>query len=333
MMDAVWHTPFEYSWVLWGLIPWTIFALGIWRYRAAGHKRFSISQLPALRQKSWRQQLKIFSPLLPWLSGVCILFALAGPYERVQEEKVKGEGIDIFISLDLSASMLARDFEPNRLEVAKNVAADFSLRRPFDRIGVAAFAGEAYTVTPLTTDKQVITRFIQQLNVGQLKDGTAIGMGLATAVNRLSESDNPSRVIILLTDGVNNSGYIAPRTAMEIARQKGIKVYTIGVGTRGQAPVPYAKRNGKYAYRMAKVDLDEALLQEIAQQTGGLYFRAQNEQELKSIYAEIDQLEKSEVELEVIQRNVPALFPFVLSAGCILLVWSLLHLWILKLWP
>jgi Ca-activated chloride channel family protein len=324
---------FERAWLLWGILPWVL--LAIWYFTKASSNAAIASNHIGNFQivRSPRQWLYLFSRALPWLSGLALIVALAGPYYQFSEEEQFGEGIDIFLSMDISASMLAKDFEPNRLEVAKNVAASFVAKRPFDRIGIAAFAGEAYTLAPLTTDKSILQQFIQQLKVGYLKDGTAIGMGLATGVNRLEESESASKVIILLTDGVNNSGYIAPRTAMDIAKQKDIKVYTIGVGSKGQAPVPYARRNNRYAYRMAKVNIDESLLKEIAKATGGKYFRAQNAEELEAIYEEIDALEKSEVQIEVFSRRQPAFQVLTWISLGSLFLFLLVNYFILKIWP
>jgi Ca-activated chloride channel family protein len=332
MMDLG-NIAFERLWVLWCLLPWII--LAIWYFTQANSRAaIATNRLGNIKiNKSPRQWLHLINKTLPWLSGAALLFALAGPYYQFSEEKQLGEGIDIFLSMDISASMLAKDFEPNRLEVAKNVASSFVAKRPFDRIGIAAFAGEAYTLAPLTGDKSILQQFIQQLKVGYLKDGTAIGMGLATAVNRLEESESASKIIILLTDGVNNSGYIAPRTSMDIAKQKGIKVYTIGVGSKGQAPVPYARRNNRYAYRMAKVNIDESLLKEIANSTGGKYFRAQNAEELEAIYEEIDALEKSEVQIEVFSRRQPAFQTFTWISLGSLFLFLLVNYFILKIWP
>ncbi len=202
------------------------------------------------------------------------------------------------MAIDVSASMLARDLKPNRLEALKKVAVDFVDRRPNDRIGIVVYAGESFTQTPITSDKAIVKRTISELKWGQLEGGTAIGMGLGSSVNRLKESKAKSKVIILLTDGVNNSGNIDPRTATELAKELGIKVYTIGIGTNGMADFPWSKdpRTGLLNFRKQKVEIDEALLKEIATQTKGKYFRATDNTSLKDIYDEIDKLEKTKIE-------------------------------------
>jgi Ca-activated chloride channel family protein len=199
--------------------------------------------------------------------------------------------------------MLAQDFKPNRLEASKQVAIDFVNKREFDRISVVAFAGEAFTQCPLTTDHDVVRTFLGGLACGTLDDGTAIGQGLATAINRVKDSETLSKVIILLTDGVNNAGYLAPDMAAQIAKEFGIKVYTIGVGSQGEALTPVSKdRFGRYRYDIAQVEIDEVLLQQIASVTDGRYFRATSMDELQQIYGIIDQLEKTEIESTVIKR-------------------------------
>jgi Ca-activated chloride channel family protein len=320
--------------VFWLLFPWTILAILFFRQRSKkAAQAIAVADLPPQPGKSVRQHFATALPLLLWLSGVFLIATLAGPYQEEVEEQYQGEGIQIMLSIDVSASMLAKDFEPNRLEVAKDVAASFVARRPFDQIGIAAFAGEAYTVSPLSTDPASLQQFIQELEVGQIKDGTAIGMGLATAIQRIREVESPSRIVILLTDGVNNSGYIQPRTAIEMAVKEQVKVYTIGVGTRGEAPVPYARRGESYAYRMAQVDLDENLLKEMGEKTGGRYFRAQNAAELEKIYEVIDALERTEIQVERQARELPRPQPWLaLSLSCWFL-FLVLYFFILKMYP
>ena len=202
------------------------------------------------------------------------------------------------MAIDVSASMLARDLKPNRLEALKKVAIDFVNRRPNDRIGIVVYAGESFTQTPITSDKGIVKNTISELKWGQLEGGTAIGMGLGSAVNRLKESEAKSKVIILLTDGVNNAGFVDPKTATELAKELAIKVYTIGIGTNGMADFPWSKdpRTGKLQFRKQQVEIDEKLLQFIAKETQGKYFRATNNVSLKEIYDEIDKLEKTKVE-------------------------------------
>ncbi|MEM8909555.1 MAG: VWA domain-containing protein, partial [Bacteroidota bacterium] len=240
-----------------------------------------------------------------------LVIALARPQETLKEEEIKAEGIDIVLVMDLSSSMLAQDFKPDRLQVSKNVAVEFVSKRQHDRMGLAVFAGEAFTQCPLTTDHAVLKNFLTELECGILEDGTAIGMGLATAVNRLKDSEAKSKVVILLTDGDNNAGYVKPMTAAEIAREFEVKVYTIGVGTRGKALAPVSRRSdGRYIFGMATVQIDEGLLQEIATMTGGRYYRADSEEKLERIYAEIDQLEKTEIEVTSIKRYSEEFYRF-----------------------
>ncbi len=237
-------------------------------------------------------------PIVLRLSALAMfIVALARPVNVVNEREATTEGIDIVLSMDISSSMLARDFIPDRLTSAKHLAAEFVANRPGDRIAVVAFAGEAFTQSPLTSDQATVGTMLSRLRSGVVEDGTAIGNGLATAINRLRESGAKSKVIILLTDGVNNRGQISPLMAAEIARDMGIKVYTIGVGTQGRAPYPAVDMFGNQTVVMADVEIDEELLQEIATMTGGKYYRAVNDEALRSIYAEINELEKSKVQV------------------------------------
>jgi Ca-activated chloride channel family protein len=253
-----------------------------------------------------------------------LIVALARPQLTLKEEQIKAEGIDIMLAMDLSSSMLAQDFKPDRLTVSKVVASDFVDKREYDRIGLSVFAGESFTQCPLTTDHRVVKDFLGGLTCGILDDGTAIGMGLASAVNRLKDSEAKSKVVILLTDGVNNSGYIKPLTAAEIAREIGVRVYTIGVGSIGEAVSPISRRsNGTYVFGIARVEIDEALLAEIAQMTGGKYFRATTAEGLEEIYREIDRLEKTEMDIKVMRRYSEE-FRFFLWLGLGLLFFELL---------
>ncbi len=282
-------------------------AIGIWFYlkrRKHHYAAMKMSSLQALEgQVSLRSRLRALLPLLRALAFAALVFAIARPQEILKEEEIKAEGVDIILVMDLSSSMLAQDFKPDRLEVSKRVASEFVDKREFDRIGLAVFAGEAFTQCPLTTDHRVVKEFLDGLECGILDDGTAIGMGLATAVNRLKDSEAKSKVVILLTDGDNNAGYVKPITASEIAREFDVKVYTIGVGSRGKALAPVSRRSdGKYIFGLASVQIDEDLLVEIAEMTGGRYFRATSAQSLAEIYNEIDKLEKTEIEVTGIRR-------------------------------
>lgn len=227
-----------------------------------------------------------------------VIFAMARPQSSEDRTNVNAEGIDIVMALDISGSMLARDFQPDRLTAAKDIGSKFIIGRPTDRIGLVVFAGEAFTQSPITTDHVSLVNLLNQVQIGMIADGTAIGNGLATAVNRLKESDSPSKVIILLTDGVNNSGQIDPLTAAQIAADYGIRVYAVGVGSEGVAPTPTLNEWGGISFVQAKVEIDETMLREIADKTGGRYFRATDNTKLAEIYSEIDKLEKAKVEVE-----------------------------------
>ena len=237
-------------------------------------------------------------PFVLRMAAVALLIvALARPQDVEEQSRTNAEGIDIMLAIDVSSSMLARDFTPDRLSAAKEVAGEFIADRYGDRIGIALFAGEAFTQSPLTTDKSTLQTLLARVRSGVIEDGTAIGNGLATAINRLRESEAKSKVIILLTDGVNNRGEIAPLMAADIAADMGIKVYTIGVGTLGQAPYPAMDMFGNMTFQMMDVEIDEKTLEEIATRTEGLYFRATDKQKLKQIYDQINTLEKSKVEI------------------------------------
>lgn len=248
-----------------------------------------------------------------------LIVALARPQSTRNWKDVTTEGIDIVMALDISSSMLARDFNPNRLEASKNIAKEFIQGRPNDRIGLVVFSGESFTQCPLTTDHSVLINLFEEIESGMVKDGTAIGMGLATAVNRLKDSDTKSKVVILLTDGVNNMGSIAPATAAEIAKTFDIRVYTIGVGSHGKAPYPVNTPYG-VRYKDMEVEIDEEGLQQISYETEGEYFRATDNQKLKSIYQQIDKLEKSKIEVKEYSEKSEEYLNFALIAGILLLV-------------
>lgn len=240
--------------------------------------------------------------------------------EDISTKTKTTKGIDIVMAIDVSSSMLARDLKPNRLAALKEVAADFIKQRPNDRIGLVAYAGEGYTKTPITTDKAIVLASLKDITYGQLEDGTAIGMGLATSVNRLKESKAKSKIIILLTDGVNNMGFIEPETAADLAVEFGIKTYTIGLGTNGNAlsPISY-NADGSFRYGMRQVEIDEKLLQDIANVTGGKYFRATDNETLEEIYDEINKLEKTEIEEFKYYRYEEKFRPWIWIAGILLL--------------
>jgi Ca-activated chloride channel family protein len=268
-------------------------------------------------------RLQPFLGVLRLLALSSLIVAMARPRTVDISNKTKTtKGIDIVMAVDVSGSMLARDLKPNRMEALKRVAADFVTERPNDRIGLVVYASEAYTKTPVTSDKAIILEAIKSIKYDQvLQDGTGIGMGLATAVNRLKESKAKSKVIILLTDGVNNAGFIEPETASDIAKQYGIKVYTIGIGTNGMASSPYAlSPNGQLMFRMMQVEIDEQLMKSIARKTDGKYFRATSNDKLAEIYAAINKLETTEIEELKFYDYDEKFRPFVWFAGFLLLL-------------
>ncbi|WP_194766198.1 vWA domain-containing protein [Tamlana sp. I1] len=277
---------------------------------------------------SWLPKLRHLMFGLRLIALALLITALARPRSVDVSSRTKTtRGIDIVMAIDVSGSMLAKDLKPNRLEALKDVAADFIKGRPNDRIGLVEYAGESYTKTPITSDKAIVLRSLKSIKYNNIiEGGTAIGMGLATAVNRLKDSKAKSKVIILLTDGVNNSGFIDPKIASELAVEYGIKTYTIGLGTNGMALSPVAVLpNGNFQYGRVQVEIDEDLLKEIAQVTGGKYFRATNNEKLEEIYGEINKLEKTEVE-EFKYYNYQEMYrPLVLLAGLLLLIELLLR--------
>jgi Ca-activated chloride channel family protein len=268
-------------------------------------------------------KLKPFLNVLRLLALSSLIVALARPRTVDISNKTKTtKGIDIVMAVDVSGSMLAKDLKPNRMEALKRVAADFVQERPNDRIGLVVYASEAYTKTPVTSDKPIVLEAIKSIRYDNvLQDGTGIGMGLATAVNRLKDSKAKSKVIILLTDGVNNAGFIEPETAADIAKQYGIKVYTIGIGTNGMAEFPYAVgANGQFLFQMMKVEIDERLLKSVAKKTDGRYFRATSNSKLVEIYNEINKLETTEIEELKFYDYDEKYRPFVWLAGLLILV-------------
>lgn len=253
-----------------------------------------------------------------------IIIVIARPQATDKFQDISTEGIDIILALDISGSMLARDFRPDRLEASKNVATEFISGRPYDRMGLVVFSGESFTQCPLTTDHAVLINLMREIQSGMIEDGTAIGMGLATAVNRIKDSEAKSKVIILLTDGVNNRGEIAPATAAGIAKTYGIRVYTIGVGTQGMAPYPVQTPYG-LQYQDMPVEIDEAILKEISQNTGGKYFRATDNDKLVQVYSEIDKLEKSKIDVRQFSRKEEKYLLPAIAAVILLLIEMLLR--------
>jgi Ca-activated chloride channel family protein len=286
----------EYFWLFTIFIPIIIWY--IWRLKKS-NASLDVSSLDAFNNtpkpiRYWlRHVLFVFKLLC--LSAIIIVLARPQSFERWEERKV--EGIDIMLALDISGSMLAVDFKPNRLEAAKEIGIEFISSRPDDRIGLVLFAGESFTQCPLTIDHAVLINLFAETKNGIIEDGTAIGMGLANAVGRIKDSKATSKVVILLTDGVNNTGEISPLAAIEIAEKYGVRVYTIGIGTNGYAPFPVTTVFGETTYQNMEVKIDEKVLQEISDKTGGKYFRATDNQELRKIYKEIDLLEKTQLDV------------------------------------
>lgn len=298
------------------LVVWYIF-LG---RKHQAYVKFSDTSFFKVMPKSWR----IYARHILFVIDICalalLIIALARPQSSSKNQKVNVEGIDIVLTIDLSSSMLAQDLKPDRLEAAKNISADFVRGRQEDRMGLVVFASETFTQVPLTTDHGMLLNMMKDLKCGMLEDGTAIGDGLASSVSRLKDSEAISKVVILLTDGDNNAGSIDPATAAEMAKLFGIRVYTIGVGTRGTAPYPVQTPFGGIQYQQIQVTINEPLLQQIADVTGGKYFRATSNEKLEQIYEEIDQLERSKIEINEFTRIHEEFLPFVLLGLALLLL-------------
>ncbi|MCA0388190.1 MAG: VWA domain-containing protein [Bacteroidetes bacterium] len=295
----------------------------LWYLRKKGEGRAAIQYSKAgevAKFKDIRSRLSDLPKYLDIAALALLIIALARPQTELSEESVYAEGIDICVVLDVSGSMLAKDFEPNRLEAAKVITREFISGRDNDRIGLVIFAKEAFTQCPLTVDHNAVVSLLDEIQSGFLEDGTAIGNALASGVNRLKDSESKSKVIILLTDGVNNAGEIDPNSAAEIAGQFGVRVYTVGVGTMGEAPYDIPGPFGMQR-QMVPVEIDEPLLQKIATGTGGKYFRATDNQKLESIYQEIDRLERTRIEVSSFKRKSEK-FIFFVSAGLVLLLLS-----------
>jgi len=281
---------------------------------------------------SWINIYRHIPFVLRLLTLTLFIIAMARPQNRTDEQQTEGDGVDIILCLDVSGSMTAQDFTPNRMEAAKKVAIDFINSRITDRIGIVIFSGESFTQCPITTDKPVLIAAVENIHNGLLEDGTSIGDGLATSVDRLRGSKSKSKVVILLTDGENNGGLIGPANAKEIAKAFGVKVYTIGVGTDGYAPFPIKTPLG-VVIQQQKVTIDEKLLTEIANETGARYFRAKDNAGLQNIYASIDSLEKSKVTITQFTRYTERFFPFVLLGLLLLLLEMILRFTVLKKFP
>ncbi len=310
--------------------------LGIWyyfRYKKL-HANIQVSSLSLfqLQKAGWKVYARHLPFVLRMLALSALIIALARPQSSTSRQDVSVEGIDIVTALDISSSMLAEDFKPNRLEAAKNVVVDFIKGRPNDRVGLVVFSGETFTQCPLTTDHTVVRNMFRDIKSGMIEDGTAIGDGLATAINRLKNSAAISKVVILLTDGENNAGAIDPVSAAEIAKKFGIRVYTIGVGREGTAPYPFDTHFGKQ-YQNVEVKIDEELLTEVANITDGKYFRATDNRKLEDIYQEIDKLEKSKIDVTEFQKKTEEYLPLILLALGFILLEFLLKNTVLRTLP
>jgi Ca-activated chloride channel family protein len=331
MNDIVFHNP-KLLYALIVLVPFV--AWYIWK-QATMQASIRMSTTKAFQKAS--TSIKVYLRHVPFslrmLAIGLMIVALARPQSTDNWSNETTEGIDIVIALDISGSMLAEDFKPNRLDAAKEDAIRFISGRPNDRIGLVVFGGESFTQCPLTTDHAVLINLINDVKSGMIEDGTAIGLGLATSVSRLKESDAVSKVIILMTDGVNNQGEIAPQTAAEIAKTFGIRAYTIGVGTQGKAPYPFTDAFGRKVYQQIDVEIDEDVLTQIAKMTDGKYFRAENNDRLEEVYEEIDQLEKSKIEVKEYSKKNEEYLPVLLLAGILLFVELMLRYVVLRQVP
>ncbi len=308
----------EFLYLLLILVP--IIAWYIWKlkYREAS---LQISTIKAFKKlpRSYKEHLRHVLFAFRLMVIALLIIIIARPQSSENWENRTTRGIDVVLAMDISGSMLAKDFEPDRLEASKDVAIDFISGRPNDRIGLVVFSGESFTQAPLTNDHAVVINLLKDIESGMIEDGTAIGLGLANAVNRLKDSKAISKVVILLTDGVNNKGSIAPLTAAELAQSFGIRVYTVGVGSRGTAPYPVKTPFGMQ-FRNVEVEIDEDVLREIANYTNGRYFRATDNQKLKNIYEEIDQLEKSKIEVKEFSKKEEEYLPFAIAAFILLVI-------------
>ena len=321
----------QFFWLLL-LIP----ALLVWHFRISQKRKINL-QISTTEtfihyKKTFRQQFAWLPLTSRMLAIVFMVIALARPQSASRGQEVTTEGISIVLALDISGSMLAEDFKPNRIEAAKNVALDFIDQRPNDLIGLVIFSGESFTQCPLTSDHAVLKNLMQNIKSGMLVDGTSLGEGLATAVNRLKDAKTKSKVIILLTDGVNNGGSIAPQTAGEIAKTFGIRVYTVGIGTNGMAPYPFRTPYG-IQYQNMEVKIDEDVMKQISNETDAKYFRATGNNKLKNTFSEIDKLEKTKIEVTEFRRHSEEYLNYAIAACCFLLLELLLRNTILRSVP
>lgn len=326
---------FEYPDILWlGLIPLALIVLYVWRMWSGRTPHLRVSSL-----MPWKKRPHIFATVLAHLpfallvSALCLMVvAMARPRSSSLVENIDTEGIDIVLTMDVSSSMLAQDFAPDRLEASKDIAIEFIAGRPSDRMAIVVFAGECYTQCPLTTDRAALINLMKDVQTDLIEDGTAIGDGLATAVARVKDSDAKSRVVILLTDGVNNCGSITPQTAAEIAKEYGVRVYTIGVGANGTAPYPVMTPWGP-RMQDVEVKIDEETLENIALQTGGRYFRATDKTKLAEIYAEISKMETTQISVDSFPVYKELFEPYALAALVLMLLFFLLEFVVMRRLP
>lgn len=299
------------------------------------HATMGMSTLAAMKHlpRSWKEYMADVMFGLKILTAAAVIIILCRPQTKDSWSTSSTEGTDIVLALDISSSMLARDFKPDRFSAAKDVATKFVAGRESDNIGLVVFAGESFTGVPLTTDRALVTNYIHEIGMGMLEDGTAIGDGLATAINRIKDGKAKSKSIILLTDGTNNTGIVAPLTAAEIAAKMGVKVYTIGVGTNGNAPYPQPDQFGRISFVNRPVEIDESTLQKIASMTGGKYFRATGNRVLDNIFNEIDQLEKTRMDVQNFSHTEDDIEPWALAAIFLILLQLLLRLTVMRTIP
>ncbi|MFA7082104.1 MAG: VWA domain-containing protein [Bacteroidales bacterium] len=325
---------FEYPYFLFLFILIPLLVVYQYFFEKTAYPTLRYSQISPFENapKSWKLRLKNFPNYIRYIALALLIIAIARPQSYLSRDEKNVEGVDIVIALDISGSMLAQDFKPNRLEAAKEVAVNFMQERNNDNIGLVVFAGESFTQCPLTTDHSMLIELTTKVECGIIQDGTAIGDGLSTAINRIKDTKTKSKTIILLTDGVNNMGAIDPLTASEIAKDYKIRVYTIGVGKIGMAPFPFQTPFGTQ-YQNVEVKIDEPLLKEVAKGTGGKYFRSTDENSLKTIFKEIDSMEKSIIDVSYYQIKKDLAFRFLIAALLLLIIEVLLRKTILRTNP
>ncbi|MCW3124539.1 MAG: Aerotolerance regulator BatA [Bacteroidetes bacterium] len=330
------HLTFANLWILWS-IPVVVVLSGIWWYfmQRRQYATLTFSDTSAFQgfKSPFKGVLKKYIPILRVLSLIALIVALARPQTTFDESKSSTEGIDIVIAMDVSTSMLAQDFKPCRLEAAKKTATEFVEGRPHDRIGLVIFAGESFTQCPVTIDHTIVQSQLHEIRNGILEDGTAIGMGLSTSVQRLKDSESKTKVVILMTDGVNNRGIIDPIMSADIAIQYGVRCYTIGVGTNGEAYTPVAMGPNGLIFADAEVQIDEPLLRNISNKTGGEYFRATDNKSLKQIFEKIDKLEKTKINVSAFSHKTEKFYLFAIIAAALLLIEWILRYTLLRSIP